>query len=301
MKIIWVEKSNANGTNKMLLLLLSMGVVFLLTSGCSEGDMGKQQHGNEQLQTIEQITQQEWDHLARKKIFFGHQSVGNNIILGVNEITSNKQQIKLNVVETKNIADFEQGIFAHYSNIGKNDYPLSKVEDFVQLMDSGIGNKVDIAFVKFCFVDIKSGTDIENVFKKYRESIDDLKSRYPAMTIVHFTVPLLRKEQTGVVESTKNFIKGLLGKKKDNFFSSSHNAARNEYNKLLVSHYDGKEPIFDIARLESTDPAGKRETFAYGGKEYDALVPEYTEDGGHLNEKGRQYIAEQLLIFLANL
>ncbi len=168
-------------------------------------------------------------------------------------------------------------------------------------MSDGLGDKTDIAFLKFCFVDIESGTDIENVFKKYRESIGELKSRYPDMTIVHFTVPLLRKEQTGIVKSVKNFIKGFMGKEEDNFFSNSHNVVRNEYNKLLVSHYGGKEPIFDIARFESTDPEGKKETFSYDGNEYYALVPEYTDDGGHLNEKGRKYIAEQLLIFLANL
>lgn len=301
MKIIWLEKLMTYNINKILGPFLFIGVVFLLTSGCSGDDMDINQHSNEQIKTISQIPKEKWDNLSQKKIFFGHQSVGNNIILGINEIKSNNGQIQLNVVETRDIADFEKAIFAHYSNIGGNDYPLSKVEDFVQLISDGLGDKTDIAFLKFCFVDIESGTDIENVFKKYRESIGELKSRYPDMTIVHFTVPLLRKEQTGIVKNIKNFIKGFMGKKKDNFFSNSHNAVRNEYNKLLVSHYGEKEPIFDIARLESTDPAGKRDMFSYDGNEYYALVPDYTDDGGHLNEKGRKYIAEQLLIFLANL
>lgn len=301
MKTIWLKRVVANGVNNILGLLLSIGFVFLLTTGCSGEDMEKNQHGTDQLQTIKQIPQKKWDNLARKKIFFGHQSVGNNIILGVNEIKSDNRHIQLNIVETKDTSDFEKGIFAHYSNIGENDFPLSKVDAFVQLMNAGLGDETDIAFLKFCFVDIESGTDIKNVFKKYRESIDELKSRYPEMTIVHFTVPLLRKEQAGMVETVKSFIKGLMGKKKDSFFSNSHNAARNEYNKLLISHYDGKEPLFNIARLESFDPAGKRETFSHNGNEYYALVPEYTDDGGHLNEKGRKYIAEQFLIFLANL
>jgi len=29
--------------------------------------------------------------------------------------------------------------------------------------------------------------------------------------------------------------------------------------------------------------------------------PDYTDDGGHLNERGRKIVAEQLLIFLSNL
>ncbi len=242
-----------------------------------------------------------WEKLSQKKIFFGHKSVGNNIISGIKKTMLNNQQIKLHIVETKDTADFGKAVFAHYSNIGKNRYPLSKVEGFVKLMNDGLGDKTDIAFLKFCYVDVKSDTDIQNIFKKYRESIDKLKLQYPDMTIVHFTVPLLRKEQTGIIKSVKNFIKGLMGKKKENSFSNSHNVVRNKYNTLLVNHYGGKEPVFDIARLESTCPTGKREVFSYDAKEYYALSSEYTDDGGHLNENGQKYIAEHLLIFLVNL
>jgi lysophospholipase L1-like esterase len=31
------------------------------------------------------------------------------------------------------------------------------------------------------------------------------------------------------------------------------------------------------------------------------MVPEYTDDGGHLNEKGRKRVAEQMLIILAEV
>ena len=43
------------------------------------------------------------------------------------------------------------------------------------------------------------------------------------------------------------------------------------------------------------------ETFTKDGENYYSLVPDYTDDGGHLNEKGRKIVAEQLLILLANL
>ena len=42
-------------------------------------------------------------------------------------------------------------------------------------------------------------------------------------------------------------------------------------------------------------------TDAHGLKIYYSMAPEYTTDGGHLNETGRKRVAEQLLIFLANL
>ncbi len=283
-------------------LLLSLGIVFFFVSRCAGADMKKDQHSRERFQKIRQIPQQQWDELARKKIFFGHQSVGNNIMQGVREIMARDHNIHLHVVETRETSAFDKPIFAHYGNIGKNHQPLVKIRDFVQLMDDGLGNKLDIAFLKFCFVDFNAGTDVQGIFKKYKESMSELKRRYPGLTIVHFTVPLLRKEQEkGLVKSMKDFVRGLVGKKKDNFFSNSHNVVRNEYNQLLLDYYGGREPVFDLARLESTSPAGGRETFVQDGKKYYALFPGYTEDGGHLNEKGRKYIAEHLLVFLANL
>jgi hypothetical protein len=53
--------------------------------------------------------------------------------------------------------------------------------------------------------------------------------------------------------------------------------------------------------VESTYPDGRRETCAHKGKTCYSLVPEYTYDGGHLNETGRKKAAEQLLILLAKL
>ena len=37
------------------------------------------------------------------------------------------------------------------------------------------------------------------------------------------------------------------------------------------------------------------------GKEYYTLIPDYTDDGGHLNDLGKEIIAEKLLLFLVNL
>ncbi|MEF9476235.1 MAG: hypothetical protein L0958_06070, partial [Candidatus Mariimomonas ferrooxydans] len=59
--------------------------------------------------------------------------------------------------------------------------------------------------------------------------------------------------------------------------------------------------LFDLALIESTDSEGGMATFKKCGKSFYSLVPSYTNDGGHLNEDGRRIVAEQLLIFLANL
>ena len=59
--------------------------------------------------------------------------------------------------------------------------------------------------------------------------------------------------------------------------------------------------LFDLALIEATFPDGSGNVHQKDGQSFQALVPEYTYDGGHLNEKGRRIVAEQLIIFLSNL
>jgi len=69
---------------------------------------------------------------------------------------------------------------------------------------------------------------------------------------------------------------------------------------MLLNKYKGKESIFDIAKIQSTFPDGTRSIFTKDGKTYYSMVPEYSYDGGHLNELGRKKVAEQLLVLFAN-
>jgi hypothetical protein len=65
--------------------------------------------------------------------------------------------------------------------------------------------------------------------------------------------------------------------------------------------YAGRAPVFDLAVLESTRPDGSRVSYTQGADTVYTLAPEYTNDGGHLNEAAKRMVAEQLLIFLARL
>lgn len=241
--------------------------------------------------SIKDVPTSAWEKLSQKKIYFGHQSVGYNIIDGIKDVLKENPQIKLNIVETSNPADFNSSVFAH-SRVGKNQDPKSKVDGFVDLMENGIGNNADIAALKFCYVDIMSGSDIENIFNAYDASISQLKSNYHGITIIHFTAPLTRI-QVGL----KAQIKKIIGRPLDGV---DDNIKRNEYNEMLLNKY-GKATVFDLAGLESTYPDKTRSSFTKDGKTYYSLAPEYTDDGGHFNEHGRKIVAEQLLIFLTGL
>ena len=130
-----------------------------------------------------------WQLLSHKKIYFGHQSVGNNIIDGIKDIMKENSKIKLNIVKTNDPKMFTIPIFAH-SPIGKNMNPISKIDAFAKFMEQGIGNKADFAFFKFCYVDITRNTDINQIFTYYKNTMKHLKEKYPKTTFIHITVPL---------------------------------------------------------------------------------------------------------------
>jgi len=233
-----------------------------------------------------------WEKLESRKMFFGHQSVGNNIIEGMQDVMKENPRIRLNILRTTTPEEMRPGVFAH-APVGKNSQPQSKLDAFKGVMEKGAGSRVDIAFFKLCYVDIKPDTDVENLFASYRDALADLKRKYPKVTFVHVTTPLTTL-QTG----PKAWIKKLIGKPVAGY---EDNIKRHAYNELLRKEYRGKEPVFDLAQVEAVLPDGGKAGFTVGGKKYPHLISEYTNDGGHLNEKGRKIVAEQLLIFLASL
>jgi len=239
---------------------------------------------------LKNIPQETWQTLAGKKIYFGHQSVGYNIIDGVKAIMREDPDIKLNIVKTSDPSVITHGAFVH-SEIGNNTDPQSKIESFEQVMGSGMGEKVDIAFFKFCYVDIDPQMDIQTIFSRYKDSITQLREKYPHVKFIHITVPL-----EGEIVTWKVRINRLLGRVQ--LWDHTKNIKRNEYNDLLRKEYAGKEPIYDLAELESTYPDGKRCAFMNSGRQYYSLVAKYTFDGGHLNELGKKRAAENLLLTL---
>ncbi len=241
---------------------------------------------------VKNIAQNVWEKLAEKKIYFGHQSVGYNILDGVRDLMSENPLIKLEIVETHNAADFEGPLFAH-STIGRNAYPQSKIDAFTDVVENGIGEKTDVAFFKFCYLDFHNNTKIEELFEQYKESLSDLQKQFPEVAWVHSTVPLT-SQQTG----SKAWIKKMLGKPLRGY---ENNVKRNRFNEFLRGEYKDKEPLFDLANIESAFSDGKRASFTKDGTTYYSLVPDYTDDGSHLNEKGRKIVAEQFLLFLVNL
>ena len=247
------------------------------------------------LPSIDDVPIQSWAKLARKRIFFGHQSVGFNIVDGIADIMKEHGHINLRIVQTHEPAALEQPVFAH-SQLGRNTDPFSKIESFKEMMDGGIGEKADIVFFKFCYVDVTRDSQPQKIFNGYRNAIEEFKRRYSDAKFLHVTVPI-RSVPKGAKGNLKQFLRSLVGKPG----VLDDNMVRERYNKLLSDSYCKTEPFFDLALAESVNPHGFR---CHAGKRTEkvhVMAAEYTEDGGHLNGPGSKKVAEQLLIVLAEI
>jgi len=230
--------------------------------------------------------------LSHRRIFFGHQSVGMNLLDGVREIAGRYPDVPFRVIEAPAGAALPEGSLAH-AYMAENGKPDLKLESFDRALSSGIGSVVDIAFVKFCYIDFSSLTDVPRLFAQYQATLGALRARYPRIVFVHVTAPL-----TTVQDGPKAALKRLLGRSPAGI---SENAKREEFNELLRRAYQGKEPVFDLARLESTGPDGRRELHGWNGSKVPALLAAYSDDGGHLNDKARLQFARELIALLAAL
>ena len=262
-------------TGLALVVLVSLGSV-----GCTR-----------QQPLAEEVSPVELNSLAQKSIFFGHQSVGWNIIQGMEETLKAQPTVTLTIRQAERI-DATQGPAFVHAEIGQNYDPLSKLQAFERLVRAGIGDRAQIAFFKFCYVDFDRNTDVDQLFTAYQQTMADLSQAYPQTTFVYVTAPLMAPEQ-----GAKALLKRLLGRNDE----ALANLKRHQFNERLRRAYAGNAALFDLAALEATYPDGTLCTVTVANQTVPCLIVEYTDDGGHLNGLGRQVVAAQLLKFLAKL
>jgi hypothetical protein len=229
--------------------------------------------------------------LLAKKIFFGHQSVGDNILQGIRDWRAEDSRLQLPLIRSADPAAVSGPALVE-THIGENGNAASKDAAMAAILGQGMGAGGGIALYKYCYVDIDSQTNISQLFENYRRHFDHLKAKNPSVEFVHVTVPLTRAEP-----ESKAWVKSLLGKP----LERDRNAKRNEFNELLRDTYAVRDPIFDVAEVESTHPGGSRSFLIHGGRKVYTLVPEFTTDGGHLNALGRKAVARHLLLVLGQL
>ena len=239
---------------------------------------------------LRDVPREKWDRLAQKKIFFGHQSVGRNILEGLEKVLKSVPEIRLEIKETSDLRDFRGPVFAH-ARIGQNRDPQGKIEHFRRILESGVGQAADVAFFKFCYVDMDRSTRIEDLIEPFDKALEEWTGKYPNLVILPVTSPL-----TNAAPGVKAKIKRILGMgpalKPDNI-------KRNLFNDHIRTKYGAD--IWDLADAEASTAEGSRVSFQDAGETRFLLNRAYTMDGGHLNEVGSQVIAIDLLLRLAAL
>ncbi len=227
--------------------------------------------------------------VSNSRVLFAHHSVGRNILEGLEEIIQEAELDAENLIKVvENSVTDNRPVLAH-TKPGKNGQPDTKVDGFTETIRKLDNFKPQMAAMKFCFVDFNPHTDVDQVFDYYRNNIEALKKERPDVVFAHVTAPLKKRS-----EKLKQRINRLLGRM---VWSDESNLKRAEFNKRLYETYRN-EPIFDLARVESTKPDGSREKHNYKGQEFYSLVPEYTYDGGHLNDLGKRVVAIEMARFL---
>lgn len=253
--------------------------VWLTLAACLLLGCGAREEGNMvQQQAID------WQALAQKRVVFGHQSVGKNVLSGVEQL-ARRDGVNYSIQEQRGPAT-QPGI-SHFK-IGQNEDPLSKIDDFRAALDSGAAQGADVALMKLCYIDFNSGTDARQIAERYTASLDALSQKYPATRFVAVTAPL-----TTVQTGPKAWIKRLMGKLPSEY---RENAKRAEFNQILRAHYAAQGQLFDLARIEAA-----QQHLSVDGREVEALDPALTYDGGHLNERGQTAVAAEMLRFIARL
>jgi hypothetical protein len=237
--------------------------------------------------TTRGVDSSEWTLLRDARIYFGHQSVGGNIVEGLRETGIAGESGPLTIVRSR---ERGAGPALQEFQIGENGRPESKIADFAAVLQQVADPDGGVAVFKYCYLDIGADTDVDRLFARHRDAVREMRSRNPMLTFVHVTAPL-----TTLEAGPRYLVKRVLGKPT----TRDANTKRNAFNEMLRKEYAG-EPIFDLARVESTRPDGTRSFFTANGDTVYTLSPEFTEDGGHLNAAGRRAAALEFAAVLAS-
>lgn len=233
--------------------------------------------------------------VAGLNVFFGHQSVGGNVIAALPQVFAAAGVAAPEIVNGDEVPSDGQPVFLH-ANVGRNRDPLGKLSAFDRFIRSGVGDAIDVGAFKLCYADIVEGSDIEQIFAAHRDTIAALQRDYPHMAFIVATVPLT-VEPDDAVTVAKVRIKRLLDRQSS--VHPANNVARERYNAMIRAEYGRTGRLWDIAALQSTVD-GNRRVRKYGGDILFAMEPLHASDPGHLNPNGAAVLGRALMALIAD-
>jgi len=249
------------------------GPILALALGAACG--GSVPSTGESTVLVDESLRADLETLRGARVFFGHHSVGANILEGLASLAR------------------EAGVELTLGGgpVGENQRPLAKFEDFARHAESAAAQGEQLLAMKLCYVDFTPESDPAALVEAYAAAVERARRARPGVIIVHVTPPLCARPG-----DLKSKFKRLLGSA---VWEDGANLRRMEFREQLLARFPG-EPVFDLAALEATRPDGTREEHEVGGRQVPMLWPGYTSDGGHLNETGKRLAARRFAQTLAN-
>jgi hypothetical protein len=219
-----------------------------------------------------ELSPAELDAARQVAAYFNHASIGGNILDGMRDLQSrNATRYSINI-------QFSSGTAAGINEYqaGSNGRPITKIDGFASNVKAGH----DAAFLKFCTGDVpcvNGDTPIETMWTRYRDMMAAQQSQHPDTALVWWTIPIIARDHSRAQCDQE------LG-----WFNDQVRQYVQDHGLML----------FDLADIESHDPSGDPVTTSQG---YEAAWPGYTSDGAHLNETGRQRVANAVWHLLAEI
>lgn len=239
---------------------------------------------------IPEATDADLEAVADHTVFFGHKSVGYNILGAIPGVYETHGVPAPDVLETVQLPDSPAVVHAA---VGENGHPIEKIEEFDRLMRSGIAESTDVAILKLCYIDFRVGrVDVDKVFGTYRDTLAALARDYPDTAFVAATAPLTAER------GPLGKVRAALGR--GDTLGPEHNVVRQQFNELMRAEYTQPGELFDIAAVQSTDEDGKRVSYEHDGSLYYSMESAYASDPGHLNSDGAAVAASAFLAVMAD-
>src|ERR1051326_1251326 len=220
-----------------------------------------------------QFKPQSSEKAAGLKWYFAHASVGANMVDGLHDLNK-KDSGSYNYATyfCEKAAPEETKAGTVYEHNRGNPGWKAKFDRFEDCVSNGWHfPKVDVVMNKLCYIDQFVS------FKYYIHSMTNLERAFPETVFVYRTMPLTTAED-------------------------GDNGLRNGFNERVRAWTkENGRVLFDIADIEAHDSKGQLCTFVRKNRTRQKLCGEYTGDGGHLNEVGRQLVAKGFYALAAAL
>ena len=240
--------------------------------------------------SVPQASEVQLDSFAQQRVFFAHQSVGENLLDAMPGLVEAQDAASSTIVSLGDQP--ESGTALIETAIGTNGDPLGKIAEFDQILRDGLGDDIDVAVLKLCYIDFSVATDVEELFTAYTTTIAALEADFPDVTFIYTTAPLVSERD--VIERLKN----LLGRAMHR--DPSENTVRHRYNELIRDEYGSSGRLLDIAAIQASDASGMLQTREADGQPYQAMDPQWASDPGHLNPDGAARLANAFVALIAD-